>query len=741
MKQAAAALLGAGLTAASCCAAGLWLMDRLRLSEFLRRPERLPLAFPLGAAVLHLLIFAILCAQIAYWPVLAAALLLPIVLCWRSGAWRSPGFDLTAVPRTLRWLAAAAGGLFLAIYFVYAWAPEHSPDGSAYHLGLVARELREHGFSKITTTFYAMLGQGVELIYLPAFAIGRHSAAALVHLCFGVSLAFAMLAFGRRLGFPWVGAAAAALTFFSPVFGITTSIAYIDAAAAAIVFACFYFLEIWDSERAVAAHPGKLLIAAGALAGYAYATKFTAFTIGVYALLFTAFKARKLKPLLLLIAPALLMAGPWIARNWILYANPTAPFGNAIFRNPYVHVLSEQDYSANLRRYLVEDRTELPWEVTFRGHKTQGIVGPVFLLLPLGLFALRRRIGRHVWLAGLFLLSTYPANIGTRFLIPSLPFFSFVLALAIGEAPLILAGLIAIHAALSWPTVLKTYAAEHIWRMDHFPWEAALRIQPPAQYLEKRLEPGYAAAQMLNDHVPRGEKVFTQGGVPDAYTDSEVMVSFQSAFNETVADIFHMGWQIGRQPIRTNVYRFPERSARRWRIEQTGQSARGEQWNVHELRFFHKGTEIPRRPEWRLQAWPNSWEVQMAFDNSKGTRWRSWETIAPGMYIEVDFGRDETVDEIRVDGSSDSPSVHMEPLTQSASGEWTRIEAALEGLDVLPVPDRRRIATYEMHQRGVRYILLFDTDYGASDVLEDPEGWGLTQIAASPGARLYKTIW
>jgi hypothetical protein len=66
---------------------------------------------------------------------------------------------------------------------------------------------------------------------------------------------------------------------------------------------------------------------------------------------------------------------------------------------------------------------------------------------------------------------------------------------------------------------------------------------------------------------------------------------------------------------------------------------------------------------------------------------------------------------------------------------------APEDIDVLAPAGMRRAATYEIHQRGVHYILLYDTDFGAEDVREDPEAWGLQQIAMGYGARLYKTTW
>jgi len=740
MKQAIAALFGAGFTVAGCYAAGLLLVDRLRLNAMLRRPERLPLAFTLGAAILHLIVFASLALQIAYWPVLVAVLFAPIVLATRAGLWRAQGFELGGIARPLKLLAGVVGTIFFAVYFIYAWAPEHSPDGSTYHLGLVARELRAHGFEKITTTLYAMLGQGVELVFLPAFAIGRHSAAALVHLAFAVSLALSIFAFGRRIGKPWVGATAALLTFLSPVFGIVASVAYIDAATAAIVFAAFYWLEIWDQERSVTAEAWRLLIPIGLLAGYAYAAKYTAFTIGIYALGFVAWRARRWKSVALVAACAALMAGPWVVRSWMLYENPGAPLGNWLFRNPYIHVMFEKDYSQYLRTYQVKDKSTIPLDVTIGGEKTQGLIGPLFLLLPLGLLALRRRTGRHVWIAGLLMSLPYVANIGTRFLIPSLPFFSLSIALSLGETPLLLGGLLVLHAVLSWPTVVARYADQYAWRMDHFPIRPALRLVDPDEFLTQMI-PGYPAARMINGNVPKGEQVFTLGGVPDAYVEREVLVSFQSASNEKLTDIFHMGWLVGNQPIRSHSFRFAETKARRFRVEQTAVAQDVDQWNVHEMRFFHQGVELTRRPEWRLQASPMPWDVQLAFDNSSATRWRSWETAAPGMYLEVDFGQTQAVDEIRIETSSDSVSVRMQPEVMNAAGAWEKLPAQLQSVDVAPNRNSRRMATNEMHRLGVHYILLFDTDFGAVDVRDDPEAWGLKQVSVVSGARLYKTIW
>ncbi len=304
------ALLGAAVTVAACYALGAlvigWVGARLQ------RYERFPLAFILGAACLHLLIFALLALKIAYWPIVVALLL---VVCGagllvRGGPPGPPPKRDQEVPR-------GPGGPphikiarllfipFALLAFFHAWAPESSADGAGYHLGLVARYFRAHGFERITNDIFASLSGGVEMLFLPAFIIGRHSAAALVHFTFTIALALAMLAYGRRIGKPWVGVAGAFLTFASPIVGIDGSSAYNDVAVAAVAFAVFYWLEIWDENRA-----DLMLIPVGLLAGYAYAVKYTAFVMVLFALAFVAWRSRRWKAVLLVAVCAVPMIAP-----------------------------------------------------------------------------------------------------------------------------------------------------------------------------------------------------------------------------------------------------------------------------------------------------------------------------------------------------------------------------------------------------------------------------------------------
>ncbi len=93
------------------------------------------------------------------------------------------------------------------------------------------------------------------------------------------------------------------------------------------------------------------------------------------------------------------------------------------------------------------------------------------------------------------------------------------------------------------------------------------------------------------------------------------------------------------QPTRIVKFDFAPRELRKLRVVQTA-SLPYNQWSIAEMRIFgNTNAELPRDSAWRLTAHPNPWDVQLAFDNSPVTRWRSWQPAAPGMYVQVDFGR------------------------------------------------------------------------------------------------------
>jgi hypothetical protein len=505
--QPLAILFGAAFTVAVCLSTGTLLLRDTCTDPGVR--------FVTGAALLSAAIFGLCTVGLAYPSVFLALGASVIFLGRRWGKppvlWKSRWW----------WLAFAP---FLVLYLANAMAPEISYDGSRYHLGLVGRYLREHGFHPITDNFYSALSQGVEMLYLFAYAFGRHSAAATVHFAFLLALAWQMISWSRRAGLPFAGICAAFLVFASPIVGVDGTSAYNDVAVAAIAFTLFYLLDTWDREPS-----SRLLAAIGLTAGFAYAAKYTAAVAVPYAIAVVAWRSRRWQPVAIVAGCAALIAVPWMLKDWFWYQNPMAPFFNQFFPNKYLTASFEANYLHNMRHYSLASRWEIPLQVTVHG-SLSGLLGPVFLLSPLALLSVRHPVGRRLLLAAAVFAATWPLNISTRFLIPALPFLALAMCLVLSRWPRIAVAVVALHAFLSWPDVVKRYCRFDAWHLMKVPYREALRIKPEDGYLESNL-PLYGAARLIERTTPPGSTVFAQTPIPEAYTSRNVRIGFQAEPN------------------------------------------------------------------------------------------------------------------------------------------------------------------------------------------------------------------
>ena len=716
-------LFGAAFTVAMCVASGRLLLRRLALP--LDRAESRLFAFLLGAVLVSSGVFLLCAVHLAYKGVLLAAGLALVWLGRRADCRVSRG----GRPPMLLLVPAA---LYAVLYFFNAMAPEISPDGSTYHLGLVARYVRERGFPRITNSMYASLAQGVEMLFLPAFAFGRHSAAAMVHFAFLLALPLAMVLYARRFGFALAGAAAALFVFASPVVGIDGISAYVDVAAACAVFGAFYLLEIWEAEPS----PG-LLIAAGLLAGFAYAAKYTAgiavpYAVGVVAWRSWRGRKRVLKPALTVALCALAVMLPWMVKNWIVVENPFAPFLNALFPNPYMLAGFEKQYSYELRHdAAISGLRELPWAVTVDG-RLSGLIGPLFLLAPVALFTSRRRL----LVPALLFTAPIFMNEAARFLIPALPFVALAMALVFARWKPLAPALAIVHAVISWPGITSLYCTRTAWRLDSVPIRAALRIEPEDHFLDAHLA-NYRMARLVERTVPAGANVFAWGQVAEAYTRRNILVGHQSASNQVLQDALQTALFDSLMPQWMLDFRFPAAAVRRIRVLQTA-SSQTDQWSVSELRVFHGETELPRAPEWRLYAMPNPWQVQLAFDNTPVTRWRAWQPIAGGEFIEIDLGRAEAVDRVLVECARDQYKIKLKLEAMDTDGRWKTLADTPQAGVRPPIPQLKRMAAEELKLRGVDFMVVYRDDFGAEEFRAHPDQWGIVPVGALGGERLYK---
>ena len=705
--QALIILAAAGFTAATCLSLGALLLGDSCRDAGAR--------FVTGGSILSLIVFLLCSMGLAY----------PLVFFAIGAAAIAAGRPRLGRPRWSWWLLPFA--VYFVIYLAYAMAPEASPDGAGYHLGLVQRYLLEHGFVAITDNFYAAMPGGVEMLFLFAFAFGRHSAAAMVHFTFLVALAWQIYSYARRAGFPVAGAAVALLVFASPAVAIDGTSAYNDVAIAAIAFTLFHLLQIWVADRAP-----RVLWAVGLVAGFAFASKYTAWPAVIYAAGMVAWKNRR--SVIWVAAGAAIMIAPWLLKNWIYLQNPVAPFFNRWFPNPYVSVAFEDTYRRLMAMYHLKSRWQLPMEVTTYG-TISGLLGPVFLLAPLALLALRRREGRQLLLAALVFGVNYFSNVAARFLIPPLPFVALAMMLGVSAIPQLAVAIALIHCVISWPALVPRYANRDAWRLARIPWKEALRIKPEGPYLESHLA-GYAADILIERNTPPGATIFTFTPIPEAYTSRHIRVEYQAAPNQIAGKVLWTATQPEYAPTLRLRFSFPRRKLRGLRVVQ---AATGEDfWNVHEFRILDGGRELPRAANWRLTAQPYPWGVQDAFDNSLATFWICGDTLKPGQFLAVDFHGQETADSVVIETAPNQPGARLRLEGLDDTGRWQLLAAAPQSSEAARPLGLRRAVTAELKRRGIDYLLVFDRDEGANDLRLNTDIWGLRAVGEDKGARLYQ---
>ena len=673
-------LLGFALTVAAAIASGALLFHRLGLRF------SWPILFVAGACPLSLAIAFLSLAGFAQKGVFlaVAAIVIALAFVTRAHAAIAP---LPAFPRWF-WIGFAP---FTVAYFLNAMAPEISPDGATYHLGVVNRYYEAHRMIPLPHNFYASLSQGVEMLFLFAWAFGRHSAAALVHFAFLCAIPLILADYGARKGYAFAGAFAGLLVYATPVAGMAGTNAYIDLAVAAAWLTLYIVLDGPETQRA---------IPAGMLAGFLYSAKYTAFL----AILYVLWKLRRnVRSIAIACGVAAIFILPWVVRNWAWYGNPVAPMMNAWFPNPLISPAFEREWTAGLRTYGLTSVGQWAWNLFVSGDVISGSLGPVWLLAPLG-------FTQWPWILA---AAAYPLNIGTRFLLPALPFLALGVGMKLARWPKVALVVLAAHLLLSWPYFLRWYASG--WTLDRIYWRQALRIEPEESWLNFRSQE-YRVARMIETHVPPGELVWVLSQVAEAYTLRPIAASYQSSFSLRVRDTFltpmlNYYWPDWRHTVTL------ERPSRKIRLVQKTRNEK-DRWSI---------SDISPRPV-RVRASTDDWLSHYAIDGNPYTRWQSGFRLTPGQWFELEYDRD--VREINLRLTRDQFQLQMEVEGQNAkivAEDWPELPAS-----------SRRWASETMRQFGVRYMVINSDDFGYDDIVRDPQAWNLTLIAERSSAKLFK---
>jgi hypothetical protein len=743
MLAALSPLFGAFLVILASTALGTLLFRSLGI--VLTRGEHRALAFLTGSAGVSLIVLGLAALHLVYAGVFW---LLTALLLWfaygkiRHVSWETP----PRAPRRIPLLFAAVALPFFILYLFTAWAPEASPDGSTYHLGNVLRFFLHHGLVPIHD-LYGALPEGLEMLFLFAFAIGRHSAAALVHFGFLIVLTILVFFYARRFGFPKAGILAALMVFVSPLVGRDAVSAYNDVAMAATAFGVVYFIELW-----IETNTDNFLIPAGLLAGFSFAIKYTGFIAAAWALpliVFHLWRQRRIswRPFLQFASPCLLLIAPWLIKDAIYMHNPLSPFFNTLFPNPYISPKFETEYA---RAMASSAGTHNPLDLfrfyTVTGSEHVSFLGVFFALAPLGLVSLRMRQGRHLMLAALIFALPVLSNQDTRFLLSAAPCLALAIAMAVADTPFAVPALMLLCGFASWPAITVRYSEPWAWRLEQrIPAAAAWHRRRADGYLHDRLGSGYDMAKMVNQKTPPGSMIFCHSCPQQAYMERDSLLGYESMLGNALEDMIYTPSDPIRQPSKQITLTFPRQMVSRLRVS-LAQSRPGYIWRVHEMRVLNAGVEVPRSPAWRTNAYPDPWEAPFAFDNNPVTRWSTEKFGSDGAFLEIAFDKPTAVDSIAIECSSEESeqlavSAEIQPGQnepgQNKSAKMVPLQAKVSAAKVAPPPGLRRAATRMLKNYGFDYLVITDSDYYADDFTLYAPYWRIRPVGRTGDITLY----
>jgi hypothetical protein len=711
------------LLGAAFCLAWAYALGLLAL-RWLPAPREI--AFGVGAAVESCIVFALLCAGLASTGVFVGIGALCIALAWplRGPSLKdAPGDQPSQAVRIAFTFILAIFGFY---YLVHAMAPEIQSDAVAYHLSLPAEYIRGGGFPD-RVTFFDMVPQGMEMLFTVAFAIGQHSAAKLVHFGFLLATAPLLLRIGRRLRLGEnASMAAAGLYFCAPITGVAGTCAYNDAALVYYVLIVFYLLLVWHDQG-----DDRYLVPAAVAAGFCYAIKFTGILILPLSMAAAIAASRRIRPALML-ATGIVLIAPWMIRDAIVCGNPVAPLFNRWFPNPYFHA-SMEDFLANTLRSYGVARWRIPVELAVGG-RLQGIYGPLLILLPAGLAALRRREGRWCWLAAIALALPWFWNIGARFLLPSYVFAVLALTMTIPRAAL---ALLVVQAVTCWPQVIALYNPADIWRLREFPWRAALRIEPEDAYLAWHID-RYQITRLLQKLTGPDDRILTLTAIAAAYTDRQTLEYWHSAEGEWMLDWVRSAGLYNRAPLYDVSADWPSQPLRALRFRVN--TPHPGEWCVHEVQLRDGEDRVRANPRWTLGGWPNDAEMTAAFDDNLASRWRTWTPMRPGMYMQVDFDRPQYLSGATLVSHTPIYEVPMEFYGQDAGGAWRTF--GVGKVQERTWQDLRRPSMRALKRHGFTHIVAPTGKEGLGPFSESfpghEEEWGITRLASANGYYLYR---
>jgi len=106
------------------------------------------------------------------------------------------------------------------------------------------------------------------------------------------------------------------------------------------------------------------------------------------------------------------------------------------------------------------------------------------------------------------------------------------------------------------------------------------------------------------------------------------------------------------------------------------------------------------------------------------------------MYIQVDFGQLQQIDEVRMWTSTE----YNWPMRFEVHADGRKIADAFAASPNAEKEFLGRAATYEIYMRGVRFLVIPDSDHSADQMADAAEAWGLAPVTRVVDKTLYRIL-
>jgi len=242
---------------------------------------------------------------------------------------------------------------------------------------------------------------------------------------------------------------------------------------------------------------------------------------------------------------------------------------------------------------------------------------------------------------------------------------------------------------------------------------------------------------MIAKSTPPDAKILGLTTVANAYLARDVRVTWQSAEADTLTDSLRLA-AINPEPMYDWQANWPSGSFQTLRFRFS--SAANSECDIDDIRIYSGEDLVYSSPNWKLRAWPNSWETPLALDGNLATRWRTWERVRAGTYFEIRFDHPQRIS--RVSLYSHTPALGIRPDVYgfTVDGKWLDLSPLLATR--LPKQDLRAEAVRAVRRAGYRYLLVPTGAGGAAPagnaISAQPAEWGLAQAAKAGPYYLFR---